>query len=168
MTALVRRECAVVLALVLGHQHQVSAGVTDEVGIAAAHQSGDVRFEGFASDARVERDQQLALDGATGLVDADPRNARADVQRWQAASVPINDFGREAAREGATHDLELVRDVALHFGFDRRSLGTHGGTDRLAHLFAQLAAPFPQFGARRGAVELDLDAHGSAQVGLLA
>jgi hypothetical protein len=117
VAALEARQWPVVFLDVLGHQHDVPLGVLDEIGIATAHQLGDLRLEAFAAHAPVQRDQHPATNDAATLVDARPRDARADVERGQPTPILVEHLGGETLDEGFLDHRHLACDVAAHVLF---------------------------------------------------
>src|SRR6218665_282405 len=159
VAALEARQRPVVFLDVLGHQHDVPLGVLDEVGVAAAHQIGDLRHEAFAAHAPVQRNQHPATDRAATLVDARPRDARADVERGQPVLVFVQHLGGEAFDEGLLDHRHLARDVAAHVLLEISRIAGDDVRDRLLDLVAELAAPAAQLRLRGLAIDADSDAH---------
>src|SRR6218665_3981506 len=135
------RQWPVVLLDVLGHQHDVPLGVLDEIGVAAAHQLGDLRLEAFATDTPVQRKQHRPPYASAPLGDTRPGDARADVERGQPVLVLVKHLGGEALDERLLDHGHLARDVAAHALLEFGRPTGDAVRDRLLDLVAELAAP---------------------------
>jgi hypothetical protein len=159
VAALEARQGPGVFLDVLGHEHDVSLGVLDEIGIAAAHQLGDLGLEALATDPAVQRDQHPTGDLPSGLVHPRPRNARSDVERRQALGVLCQHLGGEALKEGFLDHGHLSRDLATNLLLDLHRFAGDGPLDSLLDLRPELATPAAQLRLGGSAIDADGDFH---------
>ena len=86
----------------------VTFGVFDEVGVATPHQLRDLCLEALAANPAMQGNQHLGRNGPAVFVHANPGDARAHIERWQATGVFVDHVGGEPLEEGLFDHRQLA------------------------------------------------------------